>query len=840
MALPKRYNPREAEPRLNQAWQQAGVYHYSDSTPGQVYSIDTPPATVSGELHLGHVYSYSHADFLARFYRMSGYNVFYPMGYDDNGLPTERLVEKRLGISAGQIGGAKFIEQCLQLSEAAEKDYQALWQRLGLSIDWRHVYRTIDDSSRRAAQHSFIDLYHKGLVYRRETPAIWCPECRTSIAQAELDDLERKSEFITLVFSQEDGSSVPVATTRPELLPACVAVFIHPEDERYRTLVGKKLAVPLFGQIVPVLEDRAADPQKGSGVVMCCTFGDSSDVAWWYKHGLPLVEALASDGTMTQAAGRYAGLQAHQARQQIIADLQAAGLVLERRTTGQSVRVHERCDTPVEFIVAPQWFIRLLDFKQQLLEIGDQIAWHPEHMHARYRAWVENLNWDWCISRQRTFGVPFPLWYCTNCGEVRLADVSQLPIDPAHHSPSQPCGCGSTSFIPERDVMDTWATSSLSPQIAGGWLDGQGAPEGATPANERYQRLFPFSLRPQAHDIIRTWAFYTIAKSYFHFASPPWKDVLISGWGIAGEGMGKISKSRGGGPMSPDEMIDRYSADAVRYWAASTGAGKDAVISEGKIQMGAKLATKLWNVARFAATFLDEDAPPSSALLETKNAFTLADRWILARTQQLIRRVTALFQAYDYAAAKSEIETFFWRDLSDNYLEMCKQRLYGEPNNQREAARFTLYHVLQATVKLLAPFLPFVTEEVYQGLFAARESRATETGSDSRPFISIHQSCWPAPDAGLENGEALAMGDKLIQIASAVRRFKSEHNLTLGSELARLQLAATQDDIAQALRSAELDLASVCRARVVEITSQADPQLIPLETVTDIQISIER
>jgi valyl-tRNA synthetase len=480
---------------------------------------------------------------------MNGYNVFYPMGYDDNGLPTERLVERRLGITASEVGREAFVEKCLEVSEEEEKNYESLWQRLGLSIDWRYTYRTIDELSQRTSQLSFLDLYRKGLVYHREAPSIWCPECRTAIAQAELDDLERESTFVTLAFhlANGNGETLPIATTRPELLPACVAVFVHPGDERFRALVGQRVAVPLFGQQVPVLEDPGADPEKGTGAVMCCTFGDTADVEWWYTHNLPLEVVIGRDGRLTEDAGDFAGLPVSEARRQITQALEEGDFLLGQQPVVQSVRVHERCDTPVEYIVTQQWFVRLLDFKEELLEAGDQVVWRPAHMKARYRAWVENLHWDWCISRQRYFGVPFPVWYCDVCGEVAVADEEQLPVNPLDQEPERPCGCGSASFTPERDVMDTWATSSLTPQIVGRWLVDE----------ELYQQVFPMSLRPQAHEIIRTWAFYTIAKSHFHFGALPWKETAISGWGLAPEGVGKISKSRGGGPVPPMEMIER-------------------------------------------------------------------------------------------------------------------------------------------------------------------------------------------------------------------------------------------------------------------------------------------
>ncbi len=791
MSLAKRYDPATAEPALRDLWLREGIYHFErEDERRPIYAIDTPPPTVSGYLHLGHMYSYSHTDFMARFWRMNGYNVFYPMGYDDNGLPTERLVERRMGITAPQVGRAAFIEKCLEVSEEAERDYQVLWQRLGLSVDWRYSYRSIDEHSRRTSQWSFLDLYKKGLAYRREAPTIWCPECRTAIAQAELNDLERASEFVTLAFTLENGATLPIATTRPELLPACVAVFVHPEDARYAGLLGSRVNVPLLGYDVPLLADPQAEPEKGTGAVMCCTFGDVTDVAWWYTHNLPLKIIIGRDGCMTEAAGDFAGLSTREARQQIVAQLDERGLLLKREPVAQSVRVHERCDTPVEYLVAWQWFIRVLDFKPQLLEAGEKIEWQPAHMHARYREWVEKLGWDWCISRQRYFGVPFPLWYCRQCGEVMLADETQLPLDPTTQAPARTCQCGSHDFAPEEDVMDTWATSSMSPQIVGRWF--------AEP--DLYERVFPFALRPQAHEIIRTWAFDTIVKSLHHFGKLPWSTIAISGWGLAAAGSEKMSKSKGGGPMSPLAMIERYSSDAVRYWAASSGFGKDSIISEEKIKNGSKLITKLWNVARFSERFLAEQRPEFSMVL------TPTDRWLLARLASLIRRVSELMRGYEYAAAKSEIESFFWRDLADNYLEMCKERLYGEASPLREGAWYTLHYALFITLKLFAPFLPYVTDEIYRGLFAQSDGRR-----------SIHLAPWPVAHPSWHKEQAEEMGETLIEVATTARRYKSEHSLSLGTELACLRITTRDEELASVLAAARLDILSVTRARELTI-----------------------
>jgi valyl-tRNA synthetase len=412
-----------------------------------------------------------------------------------------------------------------------------------------------------------------------------------------------------------------------------VAVFVHPDDERFAGLVGQQVTVPLFNRQVQLLADPDADPEKGTGAVMCCTFGDTADVTWWYTHDLDLVETIGRDGRMTAEAGEIAGLPVAEARARIKEILREKGLLLGSEPTSQTIRVHERCDTPVEYIVANQWFVKVLEFKEPFLEAGEQVTWYPAHMGARYRQWVENLNWDWCISRQRFYGVTFPVWYCADCGETILASEESLPIDPTDQQPDQPCNCGSTNFIPDTDVMDTWATSSLTPQVVGQWLGRSGFDD---------QPFQPLTLRPQAQEIIRTWAFYSIVKAYHHFGKLPWTKAAISGWGLAGEGMAKISKSRGGGPMAPMEMIEQYSADAVRYWAASTGFGRDSIISEQKIQAGAKLVNKLWNVARFSGRFLTNYQLPN-----TNPQLSLADRWILSRIQQLIGRVTNLLDNYD-------------------------------------------------------------------------------------------------------------------------------------------------------------------------------------------------
>lgn len=797
--MEKRYQPNFVEPELQKRWETIGAYDFNETDDREVYSIDTPPPTVSGLLHLGHVYSYSHVDFMARFFRMRGRNVFYPMGFDDNGLPTEHLVEKKLGKTAQEMGRGAFIEACLAVSDEAEKAYKALWQRLGLSIDWRYSYRTIDKNSRIISQWSFLDLFNKGHLYHQDAPTIWCPGCQTAIAQADLVDLERRSEFFTLKFMLEGGGEILIATTRPELLPACVAVFVHPDNKQYLSIIGRQAIVPLFEQRVPVLADPLADPEKGTGAVMCCTFGDQTDIYWWRKYDLPMVETIDQDGKLNASAGKFVGLTVIQARGQIKDALKSKGLLVQVEPTLQSISAHERDNVPVEYLMNKQWFIRILENKQKWLDLGDQLIWHPESMKHRFISWVENLNWDWCISRQRYYGIPFPVWYCSDCGHVLLPSPKRLPIDPLTDAPDGPCpSCGCEAYTPEEDVLDTWATSSLSPQIVTRFTPGD--------PSSRYR--FPMSLRPQAHEIIRTWTFYTLVKSYYHFETLPWKEILISGWGIAGEGMGKISKSKGGGLMPPMAMLEKYSADAVRYWAASTASGKDAVISEEKVVTGQKLINKLWNLSRFSANFIvTEDEYPDIEEL------TSGDKWILCSLQALIRQVTQAMENYDYAYAKNEIEKFMWL-FADNYLEMAKARLYGEAGPLQRSAKSTLSKTFLGILKLFAPFLPHVTDEIYQLIYKDVEKCAT-----------IHVSKWPQEEPAFYELKYLGFGDTLVAIASAVRRFKSERAFSLSTALEKIELETDQPELRDFLQKAIPDMISITRAQKIALVSKLDQDL---------------
>jgi valyl-tRNA synthetase len=806
-ALPKHYDSGNIEQKWSQYWQESGIYRFQP-VGGHVYSIDTPPPTVSGDLHMGHCYSYSQTDFYARFQRMNGKHVFYPMGWDDNGLPTERLVEKTIGITPERSGTEAFIQAIVNTSRQLEQKYEQLWRRLGLSVDWDHTYSTISPSARKVAQFSFIDLYKKGRVYRSSSPTIWCPFCKTAIAHAELEDKQRQTEMITIAFKLDDDQVLPIATTRPELLPACVAVFVNPDDDRNNHLIGRKAKPPLFKKEVPILSDPKADPQKGTGIVMCCTFGDTTDIKWWQEHHLPSINLISPDGRLEKGAGFLAGLDIKSARKRIIEELNATNLILDKKEIVQTVSVHDRCDTPIEFIETKQWFVKVLDQKNRLLEAGRKVHWHPAHMLSRYEDWVQNLEWDWCISRQRHHGVPFPLWYCVQCGAVLPADITALPVDPRTSEPSRQCACGGREFTPEISVMDTWATSSLSPQIAGKWLE----------HSDLFNQVFPMSLRPQAHDIVRTWTFYTIVMSLYHFDKIPWSDIAISGHGLSPEGH-KVSKSKGGSMIDPLKVMEKYSADAVRYWAASSRLGEDSMINEDKIAAGQRLVTKLWNVAAFSYPFLNEYIQPDTIphLLPT-------DKWVLSRLQQLIIEVTQAFREYDHTQAKSKIEAFFWDVIADNYLEMVKNRLYGlvDGTSEKESARYTLHHTILTVLKILAPIMPYVTEEIRQSCFSGYPQET-----------SIHLAHWPETCKDLIDTEAEALGLALVDIATTVRRFKSEKQLAMGSSLNRIVIVSSPG-IRSKLQECLDDIKSVTRAKEVELSTQ----IISRESASDSSINI--
>jgi valyl-tRNA synthetase len=815
--LDRRYDFKTAEPRLQARWAELGIYEFRPEQAGRPFTVDTPPPTISGRIHIGHVYSYTQADIMIRYHRMLGEQVLYPFGFDDNGMPTEIFVENNAGVRAHVVGRRAFIETCLALSAEVEDQFERFWKRLGLSVDWRIKYSTIDPGSRRVSQASFIDLHRKGEVYRQEAPTLWCTTCRTGVAQADVDDKPGvKTSLTNIAFGLDGGQELVIATTRPELLPACVAVFVHPDDARYRAVVGREARTPIFDVGVPVLADERANPEKGTGAVMCCTFGDATDVEWWRTHKLPLRIVIAEDGRLNALAGSYAGLRVKEARERILEDVARLGFVRGQQAIEHTVGVHERGGHDLEYLVVKQWFIKLLEYKQRWLEAGRRVKWHPEFMRTRYENWIEGLNWDWNISRQRYYGVPFPVWYCRACDEPIMASPEQLPVDP--HDTDPPVAacprCGETGFAPEAAVLDTWATSSLTPQIIGTLVE----PLGVS-AEEFDRRYRPMTLRPNAHDIIRTWDFYTIVRSLLHSGDIPWTDVLISGHALDPSGK-KISKSKLKAAEDPGPTLEQFSADAVRYWSAGVRTGGDTALSEDVFKDGSRLVTKLWNAAKLALAHLEGYVPGA----EPPPGLNATDRWLLARLHATVARATAAMDEYEYAAAKAEVERFFWRDLCDNYLELVKQyRLYDDtdavpvPEEARDGARYVLHHALLSVLKMLAPFMPHVTEEIYLAGFAAAEGAP-----------SIHLARWPTAHPGWADPSAEEAGEALIQIVEAVRRWKAERQLSVGAPIVELRLDCATA-LADPLGGAVLDLRSATRAQRIEITPTAEPGPLRLQ-----------
>lgn len=760
--LPLRYAAEEIEKSMQAFWESEQIYRFLPDG-REVYSIDTPPPTVSGSLHIGHIFSYTQAEIIARFQRMRGKNVFYPFGFDDNGLPSERLVEKEYGIRAGSLARSEFTKLCRETTRRYVGDFKELWRAMGFSVDWDLAYETVGPLAQKIAQKSFIRLAKNGKAYQKETPVLWCTNCRTSIAQAELESAEKDSAFHTLPFTAE-GEVIPVATTRPELLYGCVALFVHPEDMRYRRFVGKTAVVPLYDFPIPILTDEKVGMEKGTGAVMCATFGDSTDLEWFHAHNLPYKRMVEPDGRISPDVPVAGGLKIKEARAAVVHALAEKGLLLNSESIRHPVAVHERCGHEVEILPSRQWFIDILSQRERFLAAADEINWYPASMKTRYTLWVQNLKWDWCISRQRFFGVPFPVWYCKSCGKPLFAKEEQLPVNPLEAQPESKCECGCKEFLPETAVMDTWATSSLSPFINAHW----GEPD------ER--AILPMGMRTQAHEIIRTWAFYSIVRSIYETGRVPWKDIMICGFVLAKKGE-KISKSKGNAADTPKELIARNSADCLRYWAAGAHLGTDTLFSQEELRIGGRFLTKLWNAARFTLSQLEGygDEAPETLLP--------ADRWILARCHDAQAKAAEALARYDTGSARHETDDLFWKDFCDHYLELVKERLYQpKTEDERRSALYALYHAFYAILRLYAVYVPHITEYIYQNYYRPYEGA-----------VSLHLC--PFGDEEKADAGMLAFGETLKAVLSAARRYKSEHALARKAALGILRVTASAENL---------------------------------------------
>lgn len=761
----------DIENEIKLFWEKEDIFKSKNLGDKNIYAIDTPPPTVSGKMHIGHAFSYSQQDFIVRFMRMYKGNVFYPFGTDDNGLPTERLVEKLNNVKSKNLGRQEFVELCLKTLKEIKPEFIQDWKDLGISCDFSKTYSTIDLNSQKISQESFVDLYEKGHVYKKAFPTIWCPECQTSIAQAELEDKEIPSKFSTLKFSCE-GNDLLIATTRPELLSACVCVFVNPNDGRYKEIIGKKAKVPLYNFEVPIIADDSAQIDKGTGILMVCSYGDKFDVDAINRYDLIPKPIIEKDGTIE-------GLKITKKRKEILEKLKEENLIVEQKEIIHAVNVHDKCGTEIEFVDTSQWFISIVDKKNELLKQANKINWYPEFMKKRYDNWVNGLDWDWSISRNRHFGIPIPAWECENCSKLVLAKKSELPVDPTIKK--KKCSdCGKV-MVGEKMVLDTWATSSVSPYISSNLFSNK--------------INLPFSLRPNAHDIIRTWAFYTIVKAYLHEGEIPWKDIAVSG--VVSLGGEKMSKSKGN-VIDPKEVLKKYSSDALRYWAAGSKLGYDLDYQEKDLVTGTKISNKLINASKFVFMNLENyDGKSKPKKIEK------TDELFLIKLNYCLKEVTDSFVGYDYSRARKLIDDFFWSVFCDNYLEIVKKRVYQGEGNSKLSAQYTLYNGLLILIKMFSPILPFITEKIYQDYYKKFEK-----------IKSIHLNKWPE---GIQSKKYGVMNtdswDKLIEIISKVRQEKSNHQKSMNS-LIKLNLPKKELDLVEEMLD---DLKNVtCAEKIVE------------------------
>ncbi|MBU4274702.1 valine--tRNA ligase [Patescibacteria group bacterium] len=812
----ERYNPFEKEKYWQDFWEREKVYEFDPERSGPLFTVDAPPPTISGALHLGHIFSYVQAEVIARFKRMEGSNIRYPMGFDNNGLPTERLVEKETGIRGQDVKLEEFVKSCLSATEKYKKLYESLLKSAGFSMDWRLEYSTISPEVQKLSQSVFKELYEKGLIYKENAPALYCTECHTSFAQAEKEDKEKEAAFFDLLFKIENGEDLTISTTRPELLPACAAVFVNPKDKRYTHFVGKKIKTPL-GQEVTIMSDDKVDIEKGSGAVMCCTYGDETDIYWAKIYRLQERIILDKDGKLQNVdeLPEINGKTAEAARKIIIEKLKEGGFVKKEEKIKHNIGVHERCSTPIEFLPTTQWFMKMLDMKENLLEAGNRINWYPPYMKKRYEEWVSGLKWDWCISRERFYGIPIPVFNCDNCENIVIPDEDCFPLDPKMQKIENSCSsCKTGKLVAERSVLDTWFTSSLTPDInSSNQLNGS-----------LKDKLYPMSMRPIGHDIIRTWVVYSILMGLYRHNEVPWKDLMVSGHILLRKGE-KISKKTGGGKHGPEELIATKSSDAVRYAMCGATLGRDAYFEDKEVEKGKKLITKIYNAGKLVLSKLQGFDPKVELQRTSLEAF---DQWILQRSLETAEGMSKAFEKYEFSQARKLFEEFFWSDFCDNYLEIAKGRLsIGSDDKERATEKLSAQHAAYQSflniLKMTSPFVPHITEEMYHADVVKKGDgenvrESIESKNDRGYFYknektkSIHNTRWPVGSKHLE-GE-LTEGAKLaLLLVSEVRKVKTNKKIRFGASISLLKIKCPKNkqdilkpflrDVSYAMRAKE-------------------------------------
>ena len=783
--VPDSYDPATIEQTWRETWLDSDVYAYDDDPERPDYVIDTPPPYPTGNLHIGNALGWCYMDFAARYRRLQGYDVLFPQGWDCHGLPTEVKVEENREIHRTDVSREQFREWCIEHTESQIGAMKDTMLTLGFSQDWDHEYVTMEPAYWGETQRSFVRMAEDDYVYRDEHPVNWCPRCETAIADAEVETEDRQGTLYYVTFDGVDNEDVEIATTRPELLAACVGMAVDPDDERYEGRIGDTFEVPLFGQEVELLADDDVDAEFGTGAVMICTFGDKQDVDWWIDHDLDLRAAFTEDGRLNELAGEFEGLAIDEAKTEIATALQKSGHLVDDEPTEQAVGCCWRCDTPIEILSKEQWFVRV--DQEEILEAGREVAWFPPHMYGRLEDWTEGMDWDWVVSRQRVFATPIPAWECASCGHVEVASEDDLPVQPTSASPGVgSCPeCGDDDWVGETDVMDTWMDSSISPLIVAGW------PEEA---------FEPVQLREQGHDIIRTWAFYTILRTAALTDEKPWEDALINGM-VFGDDGHKMSKSRGNF-VQPEEVVAEHGADAFRQAMALGGQpGSDIQFQWKEVTSASRFQTKVWNITKFAAGHVDEATTELS-----DPAYRDADHWILSRCAEVADAVAADMDEYRFDSALRELREFVWHDLADDYLELVKGRLYEGRPGERRAAEHALYTAVTASLTMLSPFAPFITEEAWSHL-------PTEG--------SVHASEWPAlPEV---DPEAVQRGGLVAEIAAVVRGWKSEEGKPLNAELDRIEVYLDEERPLDTY-----DLADTVNGPVYLETGTPNVELVPV------------